>query len=186
MAKEYVAPYNDLVVGKTYRVELWASWPPARMGVIKQSLSKVIKISYKVISFETQKYNKELSKLSTTYDVPRDGRTSRSGYYYKIFETAKDMTDRKLTDGKWRKQALEQALQTGSWNTSSTTGVDGRVIKFNEPVTSTAMVMANGWVGGGRKYKTRKTKMHKKKKMRTKKNTNKKMKKKQTRTRRKR
>ena len=181
MAKEYVAPYNVLVVGKTYRVELWASWPPARMGVIKESLSKVIKISDKVISFETQKYNKELSKLSTTYDVPRDGRASRSGYYYKIFETSKDMTDRK-----WRKQALEQALQTGSWNTSSTTGVDGRVIKFNEPVTSTAKVMAKYWFGGGRKYKTRKTKMHKKKKMRTKKNTNKKMKKKQTRTRRKR
>ena len=181
MAKEYVAPYNDLVVEKTYRVELWASWPPALMGVIKQSLSKVIKISDKVISFETQNYNKELSKLSTTYNVPRDGRALRTGYYYKIFETAKDMTDRKL-----RKQALEQALQTGSWNTSSTTGVDGRVIKFNEPVTSTATVMANGWVGGGRKYKTRKTKMHKKKKMRTKKNTNKKMKKKQTRTRRKR
>lgn len=186
MAKEYVAPYNDLVVGKTYRVELWASWPPARMGVIKQSLSKVIKISYKVISFETQKYNKELSKLSTTYDVPRDGRASRSGYYYKIFETAKDMTDRKLTDGKWRKQALEQALQTGSWNTSSTRGLDGRVNEFNEPITYTTKGMANRWFGGGRKYKTRKTKMHKKKKMRTKKNTNKKMKKKQTRTRRKR
>lgn len=181
MAKEYVAPYNDLVVEKTYRVELWASWPPARIGVIKQSLSKVIKISDEVISFETQNYNKELSELSTTYDVPRDGHTSRSGHYYKIFETAKDMTDRKL-----RKQALEQALQTGRWNTSSITGVDGRVIKFNEPVTNTAKVMAEDWFGGGRKYKTRKTKMHKKKKMRTKKNTNKKMKKKQTRTRRKR
>ena len=179
MAKEYVAPYNDLVVEKTYRVELWAILRPAR--VIKESLSKVIKISDKVISFETQKYNKELSKLSTTYDVPRDGRALRTGYYYKIFETAKDMTDRKL-----RKQALEQALQTGRWNTSSTTGVDGRVIEFNEPVTITAKVMANGWFGGGRKYKTRKTKMHKKKKMRTKKKTNKKMKKKQTRTRRKR
>ena len=171
MAKEYGAPYNDLVVGKTYRVELWAILRPAR--VIKESLSKVIKISDKVISFETQKYNKELSKLSTTYDVPRDGRALRTGYYYKIFETATDMTDRKL-----RKQALEQALQTGSWNTSSITGLDGRVNEFNEPITSTTKGMANRWFGGGRKYKTRKTKMHKKKKMRTKKNTNKKMKKK--------
>ena len=181
MAKEYFAPYNDLVVEKTYRVDLYADWPPGRMGVIKQSLSKVIKISDKVISFETQNYNKELSKLSTTYDVPRDGRALPTGYYYKIFETAKDMTDRKL-----RKQALEQALQTGRWNTSSITGVDGRVIKFNEPITRTTKGMANGLFRGGRKYKTRKTKMHKKKKMRTKKKTNKKMKKKQTRTRRKR
>jgi hypothetical protein len=166
--KEYTAGiFDQLVVGKTYRVEYYN-----RDVLLEQSLAKILKKSDWMISFERQKYDHDpaLTKPLKKYDVPTH-EPNRMHYHYRIFETGEDITDRKL-----RKPALEQALQTGTMENP----------KFNEPIINTTMGMANGLFKAGRKYKIRKTKMHKKNKMRTKKNTNKKMKKKQTRTRRKR
>ena len=166
--KEYTAGiFDQLVVGKTYRVEYYN-----RDVLLEQSLAKILKIDDWMISFKRQKSGVS-HKPHKNFDVPTR-ETDRMNYHYRIFETGEDITDRKL-----RKPALEQALQSGTMENPN----------FNEPITNTTKGMTEGWFkgwfGGGRKYKTRKPKMHKKKKMRTKKNTNKKMKKKQTRTRRK-
>ncbi len=160
--KEYTAGiFDQLVVGKTYRVEYYNG-----DVLLEKCLAKIHKISDLMISFKRQKSGVS-HKPHKNFDVPTH-EPNRMHYHYRIFETGEDITDRKL-----RGPALEQALQTGTMENPN----------FNEPIINTTKGMANGLFKAGRKYKT---KMHKKKKMRTKKNTNKKMKKKQTRTRRKR
>jgi hypothetical protein len=160
--KEYTAGiFDQLVVGKTYRVEYYNG-----DVLLEKCLAKIHKISDLMISFKRQKSGVS-HKPHKNFDVPTH-EPNRMHYHYRIFETGEDITDRKL-----RGPALEQALQTVTMENPN----------FNEPIINTTKGMANGLFKAGRKYKT---KMHKKKKMRTKKNTNKKMKKKQTRTRRKR
>jgi len=163
--KEYTPDELDKIVAKKiYRVDHYSGDHYNGAALLESSLAKVIEIKKMFISFETQKYNPALTKPSKKFNVPTwEPNPTRN--HWRIFETGEDITDRIL-----RGQALEQALQSGTMENPT----------FSEPITNTTKVWAKDLIVGGRKYKTRKTKMHKKK------NTTKKMKKKQTRTRRKR
>ena len=131
--REYSPPFNDLVIGNTYRVEHYHL-----NNLIKQDMGRVNNIGERRITFERVGYDRTLGaahlRIGQKYDVPRRTNPAKN-YHWKVFESGQDGYARRI---------LPEVFNS---------------IGLNEKTTN---AIGKGWFGGGRKYKSKKTKKTKK------------------------
>ena len=138
--REYSPPFNDLVIGKTYRVQHYHL-----NNLIKQDMGRVNEIGESFISFERVGYDRTLDsswdRIGEKFDVSRRSNPANN-YHWKVFESGQDGYARRM---------LPEVFNSTGLNERTTTAI------------------GKGWVGGGRKYKSKKTKKTKNKRKQTKK-----------------